>query len=116
MGMYDGTEAAREDQGPGTPSIPGKAAADSDKVPLKKRLASAAKEGGKSLVASGEAMIGRSQQEAATRASEPSMMPSLRKGGKVKKTGPHRLHKGEVVLSRSQVKKAKRALKSRRGE
>ena len=31
-------------------------------------------------------------------------MPSYKKGGRVRKTGPARLHKGEVVLNASAVK------------
>lgn len=32
-------------------------------------------------------------------------MPSMKKGGMVKKTGPVRLHKGEVVIPAAVVKK-----------
>ena len=37
-------------------------------------------------------------------------MPSYKKGGKVKKTGPARLHKGEVVLKASVVKALKKLM------
>ena len=39
-----------------------------------------------------------------------STMPSYKKGGKVKKTGPARLHKGEVVLKASVVKSLKKLM------
>jgi hypothetical protein len=34
-----------------------------------------------------------------------SAMPGMKKGGKVKKTGPHLLHKGEHVTPARQAKK-----------
>ena len=37
-------------------------------------------------------------------------MPSYKKGGKVKKTGPAKLHKGEVVLKASVVKALKKLM------
>lgn len=36
-----------------------------------------------------------------------SMLPSYKRGGKVKKTGPARLHKGEQVLTKRQAKSRK---------
>lgn len=36
-----------------------------------------------------------------------SMMPSYKRGGKVKKTGPAKLHKGERVLTKRQAKSRK---------
>lgn len=42
---------------------------------------------------------------------QPLNLPNYRKGGKVKKTGPARLHKGEVVVPRGKVKKVKKAVR-----
>jgi hypothetical protein len=33
----------------------------------------------------------------------PGALPSMKKGGKVKKTGPHKLHKGEVIVPASRA-------------
>jgi len=35
------------------------------------------------------------------------MLPSYKRGGKVKKTGPAKLHKGERVLTKRQAKKGR---------
>ena len=40
---------------------------------------------------------------------KPSKMPAFKKGGKVKKTGPAMVHKGEVVLNKAQQAKMKRS-------
>jgi hypothetical protein len=41
-------------------------------------------------------------------------MPVMKKGGKVKRTGPHKLHKGEKVLTAKQAKAHKGEAKKRR--
>ena len=51
--------------------------------------------------------LGRALNE---RAVDAVSMPSYKKGGKVKKTGPARLHKGEVVLKASVVKSLKKLM------
>lgn len=44
----------------------------------------------------------------ATNRSEQPVLGSYKKGGKVKKTGLYKLHKGEKVVSAKKVKKSKK--------
>jgi len=58
-----------------------------------------------------QGLLGKKLARAANaRAVEAVSMPSYKKGGKVKKTGPARLHKGEVVLNAGAVKALKKLL------
>lgn len=47
-------------------------------------------------------------QAAAQTENQPKVQGSYKKGGKVKKTGIYRLHKGERVLNRKQTKRVER--------
>jgi hypothetical protein len=40
---------------------------------------------------------------------------SYKRGGKVKKTGPANLHKGEEVMTRGKAKRAKKAMRKMKG-
>lgn len=81
------------------------------------RTAKALTQGGKALSKSGSEMIESSREQAASNMDRqtPLNLPSYRKGGKVRKTGPARLHKGELVVPRKKVRKVKRAMKKSRG-
>ena len=71
------------------------------------RTASALSAAGSSLSRSGQDMIDDSRNEAAS-----SIHPvSYKRGGKVKRTGLARLHKGEVVVPRNKVKKYRKAMR-----
>jgi hypothetical protein len=54
--------------------------------------------------------LGRAINERAVGAVNSTAMPSYKKGGRVKKTGPARLHKREVVLNASAVKALKKLM------
>ncbi len=57
-------------------------------------------------------LLGKDLSQAVNkRAVEAVSMPSFKKGGLVKKTGPARLHKGERVLTVGQVASLKKMLK-----
>jgi len=43
---------------------------------------------------------------------KPGVLGSFKKGGKVKKTGKYKLHKGEMVVPAKKVKKMKKVMKS----
>jgi hypothetical protein len=73
------------------------------------RYVGAIKEGAKQLLGK-EVSRAVSSRAAQAVAAEPPM-PSFKKGGLVKKTGPARLHKGERVLTVAQVASLKKMLK-----
>ena len=62
---------------------------------------------GSSLSSSGSQMIDDSRYEAASRIGP----VSYKKGGRVKRTGLAKLHRGELVVPRKKVKRVKRAMK-----
>lgn len=80
---------------------------------------SAAKAGGKSLSQSGQDMMASAGEQAgegareeverskdqADRELQRAAVPSMKRGGPVRKTGIYRLHKGERVVPKSRVKK-----------
>lgn len=73
---------------------------------------------GAGLSAAGQKMIEGVRQEAMSDMDRqtPVNLPSYRHGGKVRKTGLARLHKGEKVIPRGKVKKVEKAArKMKRG-
>ena len=76
-----------------------------NKINKIKRYIGAITEGSRMLTGK---KLGRALNERAVGAV--STMPSYKKGGKVKKTGPARLHKGEVVIPAASVKHLKKLL------
>ena len=68
---------------------------------------------GAGLRAAGQKMIEGSREEAMANMDRqtPVNLPSYRHGGKVRKTGLARLHKGEKVIPRGKVKKVTRAMR-----
>ena len=71
------------------------------------RWKSAAKAGGRSLSESGQSAMMDARSEAASRIGP----VSYRKGGKVRKTGMARLHKGERVVPRGKVKRVEKMMR-----
>lgn len=71
---------------------------------------------GAGLSAAGQKMIEGSREEAMANMDRqaPVNLPSYRHGGKVRKTGLARLHKGEKVIPRGKVKKVERRMKKHR--
>lgn len=80
---------------------------------------------GRSMQEQGQEML-RSSQEASARASDRSADPGLserqmakpesyRRGGKVRKGGLARVHKGEVVLTKGRAKKLRKKLRGKNG-
>ena len=63
------------------------------------------------LKAGSRALLGKELSRAANARAVQSVMPSYAKGGRVTKTGPARVHKGETVLTVAQTKALKKALK-----
>jgi hypothetical protein len=55
--------------------------------------------------------LGRAINERAVGAVNSTAMPSYKKGGRVKRTGLARVHKGEVVLTASAAKTLKKIIK-----
>jgi hypothetical protein len=68
---------------------------------------------GSSLRDSGSDMMSAAREQMAANANRQTPIPSYKRGGKVRKTGLARLHKGEYVVPRNQVKKVMRKMKSR---
>lgn len=71
------------------------------------RLKDAAKTAGRSLSSSGQSMTRGAGGEASSRIGA----VSYKKGGRVKRTGLARLHKGELVIPRGKVARAKSAMR-----
>jgi hypothetical protein len=71
------------------------------------RWKSAAKAAGSELSSYGTEMMNESRSDSASRIGP----VSYKKGGRVKKTGLARLHKGEVVVPRNKVRKYKKAMR-----
>jgi hypothetical protein len=80
------------------------------------RLGKGLAAGGKSLSQSGQDMISGARDQAAANANRQTTvpLPSYRKGGRVKKTGPAKLHRGEVVVPKKKAREAKKLLKKRK--
>lgn len=69
--------------------------------------ASALSKAGSGMQAAGQSMMDRSAEEAASRVGP----VQYRKGGKVRKTGPAIVHRGERVIPRGKVKRVERLMK-----
>ncbi len=72
------------------------------------RVKKAGEAAGRSLNQSGQDALSSVRQEAA---SAVERMQSYKRGGKVRKTGPAKLHRGELVIPRGKVKRVKEALR-----
>ena len=72
------------------------------------------KAAGKSMSAWGQGMLSNVAEEAGSRSAETA--PSYRKGGKVRKTGLIKAHRGEEVVPSKDAKKVRRFLKRRKGK
>lgn len=79
------------------------------------KASKATSKGGAGLSAAGQKMIEGVRQEAMSDMDRqaPVNLPSYRKGGKVRRTGLARLHKGEKVIPRGKVKKVERQMKKK---
>lgn len=73
------------------------------------KSAGAARTGGGGLAGVGQRMM----STAADDASRNIHAVSYKKGGRVKKTGLARLHRGELVIPRNKVKRVKKAMRKR---
>lgn len=69
--------------------------------------ASALGAAGKSMSSSGQSMMDRSAEEASSRIGP----VSFKRGGKTRKTGLARLHKGERVIPRGKVKRVEKMMR-----
>jgi SLT domain-containing protein len=69
--------------------------------------AAASRAAGSALSSAGSGMMSDSAREAASNVHA----VSYKRGGKVKRTGLARLHKGEVVVPRGKVKRMKKAMR-----
>jgi len=69
--------------------------------------AGALSKAGSGMQAAGQSMMDRSAEEAASRVGP----VQYRKGGKVRKTGPAIVHRGERVIPRGKVKRVERLMK-----
>ena len=106
---YDSEDAYSSDDGPYNNR-------DSDNSGSRgSKTKDALERGGSAIAKTGSAMIENAREQAASNMNRqtPVNLPSYRRGGKVRKTGVARVHKGEYVVPRSKVKKVKRAMKGR---
>lgn len=76
----------------------------------KSRTAGALRSAGNSLSASGQQMISDSRDDAAAHVGP----VQYRKGGKVRKTGPAIVHRGERVIPKSKVKRVEKMMKRKK--
>jgi hypothetical protein len=71
------------------------------------KVKSGAKAAGRSLSESGQSMMSDARSEAASRVGP----VSYRRGGKVRKTGMAKLHRGERVVPRGKVKRVEKMMR-----
>lgn len=77
---------------------------------LKDRLKAGAAAAGKQLSDSGRDMMDQARSDADAR-SGPVSYGSYKRGGKVRKTGLARVHRGERVIPRKKVKRVEKAMR-----
>jgi hypothetical protein len=100
------------------PNMPGQQVDDDSKESTRddSKIKKALRSGGRDARQQGQEVMDRVASEASVRSSDPSpntgrtvTVDSYRKGGKVRRTGPALLHRGERVMGKKKGRRGKRS-------